>query len=169
MRTDPVDISCQNCGKMRKMHAYRVKQGTGKYCNQACYLSHRWKRTDKCAECGEPCEHRYCSDACRRKFWDRTGYATYGRRDRNWQRRLEIIKTLGGKCVDCGFDDYRALDIDHIDPSKKLRAKNRYFPWSHRFKDWEANAKNIRLLCANCHRLHTWKQRKFGPTGLVCK
>lgn len=80
----------------------------------------------------------------------------------NWRKKLELIASLGGKCSCCGFSDVRALDIDHIDPSKKVRHKSRGYNWSRRLKDWRSNHGNLRLLCANCHRLHTWEQRGFG-------
>jgi len=88
------------------------------------------------------------------------------KKSRNWERKLELIAALGGKCVKCGFDDYRALDINHINPENKVRPKDGSYNWTRRFKDWAANMDNIELLCANCHRLHTWEQRNFGPTPL---
>jgi len=30
------------------------------------------------------------------------------------RKRRELIQEMGGKCIRCGFDDWRALQIDHI-------------------------------------------------------
>lgn len=142
------------------MHSYRLKNGTGKYCGQACYLAARWGENQPCTNCGKNSAHRFCTPKCRTEYWNKNS-AIIHKAPRNWERKLALIAALGGKCVLCGFDDFRALDIDHIDRSKKIRHKTGY-TWSRRFTDWTANAGNIRLLCANCHRLHTWEQRGFG-------
>ena len=31
------------------------------------------------------------------------------------RQRRAILELLGGKCVQCAFSDYRALQVDHID------------------------------------------------------
>ena len=143
------------------MHAYRIRKGTGHYCGQACYLAHRWAKDGKCVGCGEPCKTRFCTPECQKSYWDKSGYKVHKRR-RNWERKLALVAGLGGKCAKCGFGDHRALDINHIDPTTKMRPKDGHYNWSRRFADWKANRGNIELLCANCHRLHTWEQRGFG-------
>jgi thymidine kinase len=75
---------------------------------------------------------------------------------------LEIIKQLGGKCNKCGINDIRVLDINHLDPTKKTKYKNKMQTTARRLKDWAKNIKHLELLCANCHRIHTWKQMKYG-------
>ena len=162
MKPNTITKQCLHCGKDFQAHPYRIKKGTAKYCNQSCYLAYRWGENQPCKTCGKISKHRYCSDKCRRNYWDKNGYTIYNRKSRYWKRKMAIINDLGGKCVKCGFDDYRALDIDHIDPSKKVRPKDGQYVWSRRFKDWAANKGNLQLLCANCHRLHTWEQRGFG-------
>lgn len=157
-----VEVICGHCSKPFKTHAYRIANGTGKYCQQSCYLVARWREKGKCKQCGKKCDNRFCSTRCNRDYWNQHSHEAH-KRPRNWERKLELIKQLGGKCVTCGYDDYRALDIDHIDPSKKVKPKNGQYAWTRRFKDWAANEGNLRLLCANCHRLHTWYQRGFGP------
>ena len=72
------------------------------------------------------------------------------------------FEKLGGKCVKCGINDIRVLDINHKDPTKKERPKDGKYNWTRRFKEWNKNIGNIELLCSNCHRIHTWKQRNFG-------
>lgn len=167
MRNKPVEIICQHCKKPAMMHSYRLKNGTGKFCGRACYLAHRWPNSGKCKECGKPSKTRFCKPRCQKDYWNKHGYNVH-RHASNWTKKFALIAALGGQCAECGFSDHRALDIDHIDPTKKLRPKDGHYTWGRRFADWKANKENIRLLCANCHRLHTWKSRGFGPRdGLV--
>lgn len=160
-RTSPIKIVCAHCGSAAKMHSYRIKNGTGKYCGQRCYLAARWGGNGKCRQCGGICETQFCTPSCQTTYWNKHGAARH-KHPRNWARKMEIIHSLGGKCSACGFDDIRAIDIDHIDRSKKVKKFKTGWNWSRRFSDWAANVGNLRLLCANCHRLHTWEQRGFG-------
>lgn len=163
MRSPKIETTCQHCQKPFFVHSYRIKNGTGKYCQQSCYLASRWGERQACKTCGKKSKHRYCSDSCRKEFWNKNGYAIYERANRYWKRKISLINDLGGECVHCGNSDIRVLDIDHIDPSKKMQPGQGRYSWSHRFKDWEKNIGNLRILCSNCHRIHTWDQRGFGP------
>ncbi len=160
MRDHPIEITCEHCGKKVMMHSYRIKNGTGKYCSQECYFAHRWPNSGKCKGCGKPSKTRFCTPECQRDYWNKNSGPTH--RKREWMRKMEIIKNLGGKCSRCGMDDFRCLDIHHIDPSRKQRPKDGSYTMSRRLKDWSANPDNLELLCANCHRLETWEQRGFG-------
>lgn len=72
------------------------------------------------------------------------------------------MEKLGSKCVECGINDIRVLDIHHKDMSKKFIPAGRKFNWHRRLKDWKSDITNIELLCANCHRIHTWEQMQYG-------
>ena len=161
MRKPPIATDCAHCGKTYQMHASRLAKGTGHYCGQQCYLSARWGSNQPCANCGKKSRHRFCSPDCRTTYWNKNSGRVH-KSPRHWERKLAIIKALGGKCVTCGFDDFRALDIDHIDRKRKVKKFKTGWTWGRRFADWDANVGNLRLLCANCHRLHTWEQRGFG-------
>jgi len=69
---------------------------------------------------------------------------------------------LGSKCVQCGEDDFRVLDINHKNREEKNIPKKRNYSWEFRVKDWLSNMNNLELLCANCHRKHTWAQMGYG-------
>ena len=81
------------------------------------------------------------------------------RRQEVIKAKKKIIKMLGGKCRKCGISDYQVLEFNHIDASKKGKVSGAY----SRIKDWNKNIKinNLELLCANCHRKYTWKQRNW--------
>lgn len=67
------------------------------------------------------------------------------------RRRLETFIALGGAfCVRCGFDDVRALQIDHVDGGGKQHSQS--------FSSLEAyhafvrdNPDMFQVLCANCN------------------
>ena len=69
---------------------------------------------------------------------------------------------MGGKCLKCGFSDYRALQIDHINGGgyyerKKALSKN----FNRRaIRSVEAGEKKFQLLCANCNWIKRWKNNE---------
>ena len=70
------------------------------------------------------------------------------RRHRN---KLRAIKILGGKCIECGYNDPRALDFHHPDPS--VKEYDCYKLWHRKWEVLEMEIKKCELLCANCHRI----------------
>ena len=61
---------------------------------------------------------------------------------------------LEAGCEHCGYNDHAcALQFDHRDPSQKLFnvARGRDYPW----KVFLAEIDKCRVLCANCHAIHT--------------
>ena len=149
--------NCERCKKEFKRYQYRES----KYCSMDCYLLSRWSGK-VCKNCNKESKFRYCSTKCQKDYWDKNGYHIYKRQQRFLDRKLEIIKSLGGKCKNCGLDDCRVLDINHIDRSKKQRPKKQGYTWTFRLTEWKKNIKNLELLCSNCHRIHTWKQMGYG-------
>jgi hypothetical protein len=77
------------------------------------------------------------------------------RRENNKKRRLELISLLGGKCVQCGFSDTRALQIDHINGGGSKERKG----YGHSASSLKQKVENsikqdlgeYQLLCANCN------------------
>ena len=62
-------------------------------------------------------------------------------------------------CEICGYKEHAcALQFDHIDPSTKLFnvARGRDYPW----KIFLAEIAKCRVLCANCHAVHTHSKNK---------
>ncbi len=93
-------------------------------------------------------------------------YHTYWRKTNSI--RVRIILALGGKCVRCGFDDIRALQIDHINGGgTKDRAafKNTYQYEKYVFEHLDSGG--YQVLCANCNWIkrdemqeHMWNKRE---------
>ena len=67
------------------------------------------------------------------------------------QRREKAIAILGGKCVVCGFNDIRALQIDHINGGGLKENKSIGNGGIIR-KILRGDTQDYQLLCAN----HNW-------------
>lgn len=69
----------------------------------------------------------------------------------SYSLRLKIIKLLGNKCINCGFSDWRALQIDHINgggSKEKKTTRNYYLIVLENIK---TNNSKYQVLCANCN------------------
>ena len=146
---------CEVCKKDFRIFPYR----RAKYCSMKCYLLARWG-TGLCKQCRKPSKYRFCSDRCRKDYWNENDWGI--KKKNYWIKKKALIESLGGKCVKCGESDFRVLDINHIDRNKKKKAFKGQYNWGRRFQDWDKNKGNLELLCANCHRKHTWEQMKYG-------
>uniref|UniRef100_A0AAU6VZP3 HNH endonuclease n=1 Tax=Pseudomonas phage Lyrsu03 TaxID=3138537 RepID=A0AAU6VZP3_9VIRU len=64
--------------------------------------------------------------------------------------------TMG--CEECGYNEHpAALTFDHIDPNTKA-----FTPAHAVTRSWEALEEELgkcRVLCANCHNIHSHNQR----------
>lgn len=150
------EVICGVCGK-RFIPSHKKQR----YCSQKCYLSLRFANNHKCKQCGKHSEYSFCSDRCRKDYWNKNGYKTHTKK-RFWKQKTDILNKLGGKCIVCGENDFRLLDIDHIDKHKKKMFKNHQYTNTRRLKEWKENMDNLRLLCVKCHRLRTWEQQGYG-------
>ena len=81
--------------------------------------------------------------------------------------RLETIKAMGGKCVQCGSVD--DLQIDHKDPATKEFPVSKFWSLSRQKLQKELN--KCQLLCEKCHAEKTRKDGssfKNQPNGSAC-
>lgn len=74
----------------------------------------------------------------------------------NLKIRLEAIKILGGKCCQCGFTNFRALQIDHIIPDQKGRLVHKGQQNAKDVVSGILTKESVQLLCANCHWIKTY-------------
>jgi hypothetical protein len=78
------------------------------------------------------------------------------KRDRR-QKRLSMIRHLGGLCCKCGFSDYRALQIDHKNGggSSRVTLSTSRSGNYNKFYDevMKDNSIEFQLLCANCNAI----------------
>ena len=146
------------------------------YC-LACNLP-TWKKPKDCIELKH---HQFFES--KRKYnnkWrkeKRKGNPYYGHKDvEAWKQRQRvygrkryrkfkenIYKKLGKKCW-CGFDDIRALHIDHIyggGTKEKQKLGWQYLRKLSKISTDELK-KNYQILCANHHAIKSWKERRLN-------
>lgn len=96
---------------------------------------------------------KFCSIECKNK------YHTVLKRKKN---KEDLIKHHGSKCVDCGYEGPPFMfDFDHRDPSQKsfgLARKGH----TKSYNLLVLESEKCDLVCANCHRFRTHKQRCLG-------
>ena len=92
--------------------------------------------------------------------------------------RHRIFDILGWSCARCGFDDYRALQVDHIygGGGKQRSRVNSYCYFKEILQDPNVKAK-YQTLCANCNWIKRAENnensrffmalKEFGPSGAV--
>lgn len=73
--------------------------------------------------------------------------------------RLEVIEKLGGRCATCGFADYRAIEIDHIN-GDGYKESGRNLAFYRRILKLEDTSR-YQLLCINCHKIKTAENKDY--------
>lgn len=88
---------------------------------------------------------------------------TKWKQNRRLDRKAELVEFYGNICLDCGYSGPSFMfDFDHNNPEEKE------FEISTGISKWYSmevliqEADKCDLLCANCHRLRTHKQRCSG-------
>lgn len=81
---------------------------------------------------------------------------------RSRKLRMEILTKLGGKCITCGFNDPRALQIDHINGGGKadrgrFKSLYQFYLYLLSLPD-ETLKKNYQVLCANHNRIKAYEE-----------
>ena len=82
-----------------------------------------------------------------------------------WRRRIfRRLKQLKG-CEQCGYDAHaEALDWDHLDQELKTMAPSAMISSTVTAEKILTELENCRVLCANCHRIHSYEQRNKNET-----
>jgi len=62
--------------------------------------------------------------------------------------KQQVFEVLGKECAKCGFDDLRALQLDHIIPVKETRMRKTTL---RIHKEIIAGSQDYQILCANCN------------------
>lgn len=81
----------------------------------------------------------------------------------NHNLRLLILGKLGNKCLHCGFKDYRALQIDHVNGGGKKEinsqsSRSAYYKLV--LASVENNENKYQLLCANCNWIKRFENKE---------
>lgn len=126
-----------------------------------------------CPECGsefKPYPHddrkKFCCHTCALRFGRRRDAldvdGTRLRRQRyHLRKRLAVIQLLGAVCRRCGFNDARALEVNHIVGGG--RAEHRDRRGVNFYNDilmGKRTTVDLELLCANCNVLYEFERGK---------
>ncbi len=104
----------------------------------------------------------------RKYYWDnieeRRRYYQKYQKDRKRKMRKNVLDFLGGKCIACGFSDYRALQIDHINGGgcREIRSFGRRL--EEYYEHIKNNSLKYQLLCANCNWIKRYEKDENGRT-----
>lgn len=88
---------------------------------------------------------------------------TIARRRELYYRVFKI--RYDGCCSVCGYEDYRALDFHHIDPSTKIDTIAQLCNRSVAWRRIEEELKKCELICANCHRIEHYGDHRTSANG----
>lgn len=90
------------------------------------------------------------------------------RRERNQQYLINQL--FGKKCEECGIDDIRVLAYDHLLQYQKFANIADLVSRGAQIQKIEEEIKKCRILCHNCHMIHTisvhatgWYKDKLSP------
>lgn len=89
-------------------------------------------------------------------------------RERRALWRKKIFQLLGGEqCSSCGFDDYRALQIDHKNGGGRREFQNNphLIKPSQYFAHIEKNPTAYQILCANCNWIKRFECNEIPKPG----
>lgn len=82
-----------------------------------------------------------------------------------YKYKSQVINKLGGKCVNCGIDDIRVLQINHLDGDggeERLYGMNMYKV----ILDGSRDTDDLDIRCANCNIIYEYERgKRVMPTG----
>ena len=100
------------------------------------------------------------------------GYKDYEKQkyyQRIWKRRQNVINRekvlnmLGSRCVDCGIDDVRVLELDHKELQHRNKSHVNYMNTGCNLVSGILSGRikkdSVEIRCANCHKIKTNSQR----------
>lgn len=92
--------------------------------------------------------HSYCKECAK-------GKVVKAKREKRQKYRKEVMAGYGGKCACCGFEDIRALALDHVENNgaeerKQWRGKMDFF-YKKIIDDGFPEC--YQVLCANCNAI----------------
>lgn len=80
--------------------------------------------------------------------------------------RDAALTMLGDQCTKCGFNDKRALQMDHIMGGGNKHRKSLSSPTKYYKYVIEDNGNSFQLLCANCNMIKRTENNEFHRPAL---
>lgn len=78
--------------------------------------------------------------------------------------RQRILRVLGNKCARCGFSDWRALQVDHVDGFPGENRLRRYELLDDILESIRLGLNKYQCLCANCNQIKKYENNEV-PNG----
>jgi hypothetical protein len=149
MEETPKPANAARQQRYRERHPERIKEQERLRNQRRVPYQRQWQ-----AE--HPEQVRASKQAYRERTREKEREYSQSKRVRN---RLQVLSALGGKCDRCGIDDWRVLQIDHIDGGgtrerKQVTSIDRYY------KDMLLTPEKYQVLCANCHQIKRYEERE---------
>lgn len=83
----------------------------------------------------------------------------------NRELRAALLDMIGTRCVRCGFDDPRALQIDHVNGGGR-RHRSQFKSTKKYYKAiMESGGTGYQTLCANCNQIKKFENHELGNDG----
>lgn len=157
-------IKCKICQKKFLLSKY-ARERT-KCCSKKCSI--KWWRKQNKKRIYEY-QKKYINEPIN-KIRLRKIKNEYERKNKK-ELRKKIIQKFGGVCVICGFSDWRALQVDHVNGggTREIKLKfnkNRSKYYKYLFIEANNN-KNYQLLCANCNWIKKYEQNETNSKRLL--
>lgn len=70
-----------------------------------------------------------------------------------------MVDALGSSCVRCGFDDRRALQVDHIHGGGNEERRQHGFSTTY-YRQMLSHLHDYQILCANCNWIKKHENRE---------
>jgi hypothetical protein len=156
-------VDCQACKQPFRAYPYAVKKGIAKYCSKECGYSKLrkapkgYKNCWSCKTIKEATPDNFSTNPS--KFDGLGSECVECNKAKNQvirkSKRKEFISSRGNKCTHCGIEheDESFFDIDHVVPLFKEGKLRKQYDYSE--------ASNLQVLCPNCHRIKTLKDRGY--------
>ena len=107
----------------------------------------------RCKKCGESNQDRFYDHnkvKCKACISKASAERVQARRDRRGRHLAKYKSNCG--CAICGFDNHKALDFHHVDPSTKVNVVSHML--NQKLSILMDEVRKCEVLCANCHRIY---------------
>jgi predicted HNH restriction endonuclease len=94
----------------------------------------------------------FCSRICKSRYANYHHQSYVKQAERARDRKLKLVKQLGGGCQQCGYSrNLAAMEFHHRDPQTKNFQLDARTLANRDWREIETEAKKCELLCSNCH------------------
>ena len=95
---------------------------------------------------------KFCSNKCKQKHNNEIHQNYQSQKDKGLLRKIELIKSKGGECQQCGYNkNHAALCFHHLDPNEKGMPLTMRQISNNKLEKLLEEVDKCVLLCHNCH------------------